>query len=237
MNALTALKGIKEQTQEMLVNAHAILVKRIAYHLHTRLPHSVQFEDLIQAGMLGLLEAVRHYDDTKGASFETYASIRIKGHMLDEVRRNDWVPRSVYRNTRLLSEAIKTVENRLGREAKDIEIAAELKIDLEEYHAILKDSAFTQLFGFDDLGIDDDSLKMENGHKNEPHLNALQEDTKQELSQILSTLPKKERLVLSLYYDHELNLKEIGDILGVSESRVSQIHTQATNRLKLKLAV
>lgn len=237
MDALAAYSKVNQQTQETLVKTHALMVKRIAHHLLGRLPNSVQLDDLIQAGMLGLLEAVRHYDSTKGASFETYAGIRIRGHMLDEVRRNDWVPRSVYKNARMISEAVKVVENRLGRDAKDQEIAAELKLGLDEYYAILKDSAGSQLYGFDDLGVTDDVLKSESGNRStEPHVNALQDDMVSQLSQIIASLPKNERLVLSLYYEQDLNLKEIGAVLGVSESRVSQIHSQATLRIRARLS-
>ncbi|KTD16498.1 RNA polymerase sigma factor FliA [Legionella jordanis] len=236
MDALAAYGKVNQQTQEMLVKTHALMVKRIAHHLLGRLPHSVQLDDLIQAGMLGLLEAVRHYDSTKGASFETYAGIRIRGHMLDEVRRNDWVPRSVYRNARVIAEAVKKVENRLGRDAKDSEIASELNISLEDYHEMLKDSCGSQLYGFDDLGVTDDVLKIESGNEStEPHVNVLQQDMINQLSQIIDSLPEKEKLVLSLYYEQDLNLKEIGEVLGVSESRVSQIHSQATLRIKSRL--
>ncbi|WED43753.1 RNA polymerase sigma factor FliA [Legionella cardiaca] len=236
MDALAAYSKVNQQTQEMLVKTHALMVKRIAHHLLGRLPHSVQLDDLVQAGMLGLLEAVRHYDATKGASFETYAGIRIRGHMLDEVRRNDWVPRSVYRNARMISEAVKKVENRLGRDAKDHEVASELNLSLDEYYEMLKDSAGSQLYGFDDLGVTDDILKIDTENAStEPHINVLQEDMINQLSQIIDGLPEKERLVLSLYYEQDLNLKEIGEVLGVSESRVSQIHSQATLRIKSRL--
>ncbi|KTD46156.1 sigma factor 28 [Legionella quinlivanii] len=235
MDALAAYGKVNQQTQETLVKAHAMLVKRIAHHLMVRLPQTVQLDDLIQAGMLGLLEAVRHYDSSKGASFETYAGIRIRGHMLDEVRRNDWVPRSVYRNARMISEAVKQVENRLGREAKDAEVAAELNLKLEEYYEMLQDSAGSQLFGFDDLGVTEDVLKGE-GYTSEPHTHVIQDDMIARLAHIIEGLPKKERLVLSLYYEQDLNLKEIGEVLGVSESRVSQIHTQATLRIRARLS-
>lgn len=236
MDALAASRHLNQQTQESLVKSHALLVKRIAYHLSGRLPQSVQLDDLMQAGMLGLLEAVRHYDDSKGASFETYAGIRIRGHMLDEVRRNDWVPRSVYRNARMISKAVKLVENRLGRDAKDQEVALELGISLTEYHDMLNDSNGAHLFGFDDLGITDDVLKDDKiGFSTEPHVNAQHDDTRAQLAQIIASLPKNERLVLSLYYEHDLNLKEIGDVLNVTESRVSQIHSQATHRIKARL--
>lgn len=236
MDALAAYGKVNQQTQEMLVKTHALMVKRIAHHLLGRLPHSVQLDDLVQAGMLGLLEAVRHYDSTKGASFETYAGIRIRGHMLDEVRRNDWVPRSVYRNARMISEAVRSVENRLGRDAKDHEVAKELNISLDEYYQLLKDSAGSQLYGFDDLGVTDDILKIDSDNAStEPHIKVLQDDMINQLSQIIGGLPEKERLVLSLYYEQDLNLKEIGEVLGVSESRVSQIHSQATLRIKSRL--
>lgn len=236
MDALAAYSKVNQQTQETLVKTHAQLVKRIAYHLLGRLPYSVQQDDLIQAGMLGLLEAVRHYDSSKGASFETYAGIRIRGYMLDEVRRNDWVPRSVYRNSRLISAAVKRVENRLGREAKDHEIAAELDMSLDEYFEILKDSVGSQLFGFDDLNVSEDILKVDGGELNEPYLNALHDDMVNHLAETIKALPQNERMVLSLYYEQDLNLKEIGEVLGISESRVSQIHSQATLRLRSRLA-
>lgn len=235
-DALAAYSKVNQQTQETLVKSHALLVKRIAHHLLGRLPQTVQLDDLIQAGMLGLLEAVRHYDASKGASFETYAGIRIRGYMLDEVRRNDWVPRSVYRNSRMISEAVKQVENRLGREAKDYEIAEELGIPMVEYHDMLQDSASSHLYGFDDLGVTDDVLRGEEGcASNEPHVNVLHSDMMSRLSHVIENLPQKERLVLSLYYEQDLNLKEIGEVIGVSESRVSQILTQAVHRIKSRL--
>lgn len=236
MDALTAYKDVDKKMQEAQIKAHASMVKRIAHHLLGRLPQSVQLDDLLQAGMLGLLEALKHYDESKGASFETYAGIRIRGHMLDEVRRNDWVPRSVYRNARMISAAVRAVENRLGRDAKDYEVADELSISLDEYHNMLSDSAGGHLYAFGDLGVTDDVLKDETiTRSTEPHINALNADMTMQLSQIINSLPKKEKLVLSLYYEQDLNLKEIGEVLGVSESRVSQIHSQATHRIKSRL--
>lgn len=236
MDALAAYSKVNQQIQETLVKNHALLVKRIAHHLLGRLPNSVQLDDLIQAGMLGLLEATRHYDSSKGASFETYAGIRIRGYMLDEVRRNDWVPRSVYRNSRMISEAVKHVEHKLGREAKDSEIAAELDISLNEYHEMLQDSASSHLYGFEDLGVTDDALKGEEGKiSTEPHINFFHNEQMSRLAEVIKGLPHKEQMVLSLYYEHDLNLKEIGEVLGVSESRVSQILSQATHRIKSRL--
>ena len=236
MDALAAYSKVNQQTQETLIKNHALLVKRIAHHLLGRLPQSVQLDDLIQAGMLGLLEAAKHYDSSKGASFETYAGIRIRGHMLDEVRRNDWVPRSVYRNSRMISEAVKHVEHRFGREAKDLEVAHELGLPIDEYHEMLQDSASSHLYGFEDLGVTDDVLQIEGGSSStEPHINVLHNDLMSRLAQVIGGLPQKERMVLSLYYEQDLNLKEIGEVLEVSESRISQILSQATHRIKSRL--
>ncbi len=241
LKAPTADERVKENVldaaaKEALVKTHTLLIKRIAYHLLGRLPQSIQLEDLMQAGMVGLLEASTHYDASKGASFETYAGIRIRGHMLDEVRRNDWVPRSVYRNARLIAKAVQEVENNLGRDAKAKDIAKALGVGLKEYAQMLHDANGAHVYGFDDLGVTDDSLKSEEAiHLPEPHARALRDEFKARLANIIEGLPEKERLVLSLYYEHELNLKEIGDLLEVSESRVSQIHSQATHRIRARL--
>lgn len=218
---------MNQQSYEALVHTYTVLVKRIAHHLLSRLPQSVQLDDLIQAGMLGLLEAARHYDPTKGASFETYAGIRIRGHILDELRHLDWVPRSVHRNTRKISEAVAHIEHQLGREAKDTEIVSELGISLSEYHDMLQDSANGHVCGFDDVGAGsvDDEVQASIP---EPHSRVLRDDLMMHLNHIIDNLPPQERMALSLYYEHDLNLKEIGDVLDVSESRVSQILSQAT---------
>ena len=235
MNALTAYCKVREKTQETIIKTHIHLVKRIAYHLMQRLPSSIQLDDLMQSGLVGLLEALRHYDDSKGASFETYASIRIRGYMIDEVRRNGWVPRSVYKNARVIAEAVKTVENRLGREPKDSEIAKELQLNLDEYFDLQQDSTSNQLFGFDDLGVTDDELTSDNGSITEPQQQVVQDNLLEYLNELIDDLPKNERLVLILHYERDLNLKEIGEVLSVSESRVSQIHSQATLKIRSKM--
>ena len=219
--------------QDRLVEQYAPLVKRIAYHLLGRLPASVQVEDLMQAGMIGLLEASRKFDFGKGASFETYAGIRIRGAMLDEVRKGDWAPRSVHRNTRMVSDAMRAVEARLGRDAKDHEVAAELEMSLEEYYTILSDTAGSKLFSFDDLLESGAPADVQGGE--EPASGLQDERFRAALIAAIDTLPERERLLLSLYYDEELNLKEIGAVLGVSESRVSQLHSQCAARLRSKL--
>ena len=241
---MTASSGLRmysktsERTQqEQLINRSAPLVKRIAYHLLARLPASVQVEDLMQAGMIGLLEASRKYDAGKGASFETYAGIRIRGAMLDEVRKGDWAPRSVHRNTRMVTDAIRAVEARTGRDAKDSEVAAELKLSLDEYYGILGDTMGSRLFSFDDLMEGGEHGLEESGsHELEPGRGLEDERFRKALADAIANLPERERLVLSLYYDEELNLKEIGEVLGVSESRVCQLHSQCAARLRARLA-
>lgn len=219
-----------------LISKHASLVKKIAHHLMARLPASVQLDDLIQAGMMGLLEAARKYESSKGAAFETYAGIRIRGAMMDEVRKGDWVPRSVHRNARRISEAIKTIEDREGRDARDEEVAAELNMSLDEYFACLKDSNSGKLFSLDEVTESGEGMIDLDQHDHDgPSHELFNDKFKSSLADEISRLPERERLVLSLYYEEELNLKEIGLVLSVSESRVSQIHSQAALRLRSRM--
>lgn len=220
-----------------LIAQYAPLVKRIAQHLMARLPASVTLDDLLQSGMIGLLEAARKYDPSKGASFETYAGIRIRGAIIDEVRRGDWTPRSVHRNGRRVAEAIQAVEARTGRDATDAEVAAEMGVSIQSYHAFLQDSMESRLFSIDELTEQDEdhfALQLEADDQG-PAIAVQQQGFRASLITALESLPERERLVLALYYDEELNLKEIGSILGVSESRVSQIHSQAALRLRSRL--
>jgi len=243
MPAVDGLAMYDETQRELTsiqVEEYAPLVKRIAHHMMMRMPACVQVEDLIQAGMVGLIEAAQKYDASKGASFQTYAGIRIRGSIVDEMRRGDWAPRSVHRNGRRVSEAIANVEARHGRDANDQEVAEELGVSMSEYHAMLNDSASSRLFSFEESYGDDDSDSL--GPDNismaftPPQERFQKESLKQSLAQAITQLPERERLVLALYYDEELNLKEIGQIIGVSESRVSQIHSQAALRLRSRLS-
>lgn len=232
--------GIYQQTgrreAHQLVEQHAPLVKKIALHLMARLPDSVQLEDLIQAGMVGLLEAAAKYQSDRGASFETYAGIRIRGAIVDEIRKGDWVPRSVHRNARRVSAAIKVVEDREGREALDHEVAQELDMSLTEYHACLSDTNSGRLFSLDELNESGELPIQEQEASDNPLDDVSGAAFRRNLAAAIDDLPEREKLVLSLYYQEELNLKEIGAVLGVSESRVSQIHSQAALRLRGRLS-
>jgi RNA polymerase sigma factor for flagellar operon FliA len=223
------------QSDDLLVK-HAPLVKKIAYHLMGRLPASVQAEDLIQAGMMGLLEAVKNYDASQGASFETYAGIRIRGSMLDEVRSGDWTPRSVHRKQREVVEAMRRVENRKGGDARDQEVADEMGITLSEYHKILVDSAGARVFSLVGPSDSDDITETVATSNDDGPLQRLEKDRfKEALGAAISGLPEREGLVMSLYYDEELNLREIGEVIGVSESRICQIHGEALVRLRARM--
>ncbi|HEC07670.1 MAG TPA: RNA polymerase sigma factor FliA [Thiolapillus brandeum] len=236
MNMAAIYQETSEQlSYEEIVAKHMPLVKRVAYHLMARMPNSVQLDDLIQAGMIGLLEALQNYDASKGASFETYARIRIRGSMIDEVRRGDWTPRSVYHKARRLAEAMRTVENREQRAARDEEVAAELGLDLPSYYKILADTNGCHVLSYDDLSADG-WVSDEDDEQDGP-LPELQKDLfKEGLSTAISSLPEREQMVLSLYYDNEFNLREIGEVLGVSEARICQIHAQALTRLRSKMS-
>lgn len=209
------------------------LVQRIAHHLSARLPASVQVEDLIQAGAIGLLEAVSNFDQRHGASFATYAGIRIRGAMMDEVRRHGWSPRSAYREARQIAEAVNRVESRLQREATAAAVAAELEVDVERYQQMLRRVTESRMLSLEVLTAErgDGWEGLESG-ADDPAAARARQDIERALAEAIAALPEREQLVMSLYYDEELNLREIGEVLGVTESRVSQLHGQALARLR-----
>ncbi len=224
-------------SQQLFLEQYSVLVKRIAHHLIGRLPPNVLIDDLIQAGMIGLLEAQKNYDGSKGASFETYAGIRIRGAMLDDIRRGDWVPRSVHRHNREISQAISELEGILNRDPTDAEVAKHLNMPLDQYHTVLSDINCSRIVGIDDLGVSDDAISpLDDDEDNSPFQGVADESFRKALVESIKSLPEREALVLSLYYDEELNLKEIGEVIGVSESRVSQILSQSMQRLRTKLS-
>lgn len=237
MAAYVETQNFDQQSVNDQVEQHIPLVKRIAYHLMARLPPSVQQDDLIQAGLIGLLEALRNYDASQGASFQTYARIRIRGAMLDEIRKNDWAPRSVHRKARMVAEVVRKIENRTGRDARDAEVAEGLDLSLDAYHRLLQEASGHRVFSYDELEVDSHGGAASLTQREKGPLEGLQiEDFKNRLADAIAGLPERECLVMSLYYDEELNLREIGAVIGVSESRVCQIHSQAVLRLQSRMA-
>ena len=243
MSELAAYKTTARNTAapaenaQQLVQQHAALVKRIAYHLMSRLPPSVQVEDLIQAGMIGLLEASKNYDAALGASFETYAGIRIRGAMLDEIRKGDWAPRSLHRKVRVMARAVTEVEREKGRDARDAEVAEKLGVSLDEYYEIVADATSHRLFSLEELPAGEDGM-VEGliASIQGPDKDVEDEHFRHALAKAVAGLPERERLVLALYYNEDLNLREAGEVLGVSESRICQIHGQALIRLRARMS-
>jgi RNA polymerase sigma factor for flagellar operon FliA len=222
---------------DALVRKHADLVKRIAFHLAGRLPPQVEVDDLMQAGMMGLLEAAQNYSTGRGASFETFAGIRIRGAMLDALRKLDWAPRSVHRKARAAALALREVEALRGAEVADSEVAAHMGIGVSEYQRIVQDALGCQLLYLDEAQDGEEPAldRLVDGAA-DPQTSALSESRRQAVVEAIKMLPERERMVLSLYYEQELNLREIGAVLKVTESRVCQLHGQALLRLKGQLS-
>jgi RNA polymerase sigma factor for flagellar operon FliA len=216
---------------------YAPLVKRIAYHLMAKLPASVQVDDVIQTGMIGLLDAINRYESSQGAQFETYAAQRIRGAMLDGLREADWLPRGLRRDLRRIEAAVSTLEQRNGRHPTEHELAAALDMPLPDYQKMLLEARGHQLISLEDFKSDDDDDYLDR-HYGETMPNPLEilEDKRLRtaLIEAISDLPDRERTVMGLYYERELNLREIGEVLGVGESRVCQLHSQAILRLRAK---
>ena len=218
-----------------LIELYAPLVKRIAYQLMSKLPASVDVDDLIQNGMMGLLDAIGRYEDGLGAQFETYAAQRIRGAMLDGLRENDWLPRSLRRDMRRIESAIHALEQQNGRSPSEAELADALGVSLTEYQHMLHEARGHQLVYLEDFSRDgeDDYLERHLVQADANPLDLLEDaDLRRRLIGAIDTLPEREQMVMALYYDEELNLREIGEVLGVTESRVCQLHSQAVARLR-----
>lgn len=224
--------------KNQLVTQYAPLVKRIAYHLMAKLPASVQVEDVIQNGMMGLLDAINRYEEGLGAQFETYAVQRIRGAMLDGLRENDWVPRSLRRDMRRIEAAIHALEQQHGRQPTEKELADSLGVPLQEYQKMLQEARGYQLVYFEDFAEEAGEDYLERyfaGNEGDPLEILLDAGMREQLVKAIEDLPEREKLAMGLYYEEDLNLREIGEVLGVSESRVCQLHGQAIARLRARI--
>ena len=221
------------------VQEYAPLVKRIAHHMMSKLPASVQIDDMIQAGLIGLMDAVNRYEQEQGVQFETYATQRIRGAMLDELRRNDWLPRGVRRSQRKIETALHALEQKLGRSPREREVAAEMGVPLEEYQTLLQEARGCQLLyieDFNDEDRDDGFLERNVAKAEKDPLVALHDDRFREvLIGAIEKLPEREKMLMSLYYEKDLNFREIAAVLEVTESRICQLHTQAVARLRTRM--
>jgi RNA polymerase sigma factor for flagellar operon FliA len=230
-----AVAGAKTPNQR--VQEYAPLVKRTAHHLMVNLPSSVRIDDLIQAGMIGLLEALDRYDASHGAQFETYAAQRIRGAMLDELRQNDCMPRSSRRGMRNIEKVVSALQQELGRAPNGREIADALSVPLAEYQQMLQEAHGYQVIFYEDFedGEENAFLDLRSSESANP-LEALGDSNmRSALIGAIDQLPERERLLMSLYYEQDLNYREIGAVLGITESRVCQLHRQAITRLRGQL--
>lgn len=218
---------------------YAPLVRKLAHQLIAKLPANVELDDMIQAGMMGLMDAVARFEEAQGVAFEVYASNRIRGAMLDELRANDWLPRSARKTQRDIENAVHRLEGKLKRAPTEAEIARELAVSVVDYQGMLADARGAQLIYFDDLGGGEDHEDYLERHvadgEADPAAILRDKRFRGALVEAIDQLPEREKLLMGLYYEQDMNLKEIGAVLGVTESRVCQLHSQAVARLRAKL--
>lgn len=242
------LKNLKDyrstvdpKVKDEIVVEYAPLIKYIAQKIASRLPANIELDDLISCGVIGLMDAIEKFDPSRDNKFKTYAEFRIRGAILDELRAQDWVPRSIREKAKVIDRAYSKLESEFGRPATDEEMCKELEVSKEEFHDMLNKAKSVSMLNIDDsstfnrndkramAGMNEDS-KLSN-----PFSAVSNKNFREKIKEGISQLPEKQRLVLSLYYYEDLNLKEIGQVLDVTESRVSQLHTQAVCKLKAKL--
>lgn len=235
MGPLMQYAEVRALSGQELAVQYSPLVKRIANHLLSRMPQTVPAEDLIQCGLIRLLEAARDFDTGRDASFETYATLRVRGAMLDEIRSHAWAPRSVHRRAREIAAAMAELQTETGQAASGRAIAERLGISVDDYHTTLDALSRGQLLSLDEM-MNGESAGEPRTAEAGPDDQVQHGELKRHLATAIRALPEREQLVVSLYYVDELNFKEIGSVLGVSESRVSQIHTQLLLRLRASLA-
>jgi len=235
-------KKLNQKQKDHLIKEYAPLIKFVAQKIAMRLPSNIELDDLISAGVIGLMDAIDKYDPSRDNKFKTYAEFRIRGAILDELRAQDWVPRSIRDKAKLLDKTMVNLESELGRAATDEEVAQALNISIEEFHELVNQVRPVSLLSIDDAqtfsNVDKKSILnlLEGAKINNPYNQLSLKTVKDVIAQAIEDLPERQRLVLSLYYYEDLNLKEIGQVLRVTESRVSQLHAQAVQRLRAKLA-
>ena len=234
-------KKINVKNKDEIVREYAPLIKFIAQKIAVRLPSNIELDDLISAGVIGLMDAIDKYDPTRDNKFKTYAEFRVRGAILDELRSQDWVPRSIRDKAKLLDRTMASLENDLGRAATDEEVAKALNMSMEEFYDLVNQVRPVSLLSIDEAqtfsNFDKKSILniLEGSKLNNPYNQLNLKSVKEVIAEAIEELPERQRLVLSLYYYEDLNLKEIGQVLRVTESRVSQLHAQAVQRLRVKL--
>lgn len=231
-------KGKEPAIREQLIIEYANLVKIVAGRLNMYLGYAVEQDDLVGYGTFGLIDAIDKFDCFKGIKFETYASLRIRGSILDQIRKMDWIPRTLRQKQKKINQAMQRLETMNGRHATDEEIASELELSQEEYEKWQSQMKITNLVSLDeflDQGSEIQQPSNASSHFDQPEKVLEQQEVKQTLMEVLETLTENERKVITLYYFEELTLKEISHILEVSESRISQLHTKALQKMKKKL--
>lgn len=225
--------------KDYMLAEKASLVRKVAHQMKARLPPNVELDDLIQAGMMGLLDAINRYEDNHGAQFETYAVQRIRGAMIDELRSNDWMPRGMRQNMRKIEFAMTTMQQRLGRAPTETEVAKCMNLSLADYQDLLTDGGGHQLVYYEDFhdGEQGESFldRYCSDTSGDPLKALMNTDFRQTVVASIHALPEREKILMGLYYEKEMNLKEIGAVMGVSESRVSQLHSQAISRMRAYL--
>ena len=234
------VQSTKKLSREQLILEHASLIKYTAHRIALRVPPHIEVQDLIDAGVVGLIDAIEKYDPSKDVKFKTYAEFRIRGAILDELRSLDWVPRSVRKMLNKLEEAYVTLEHQIGRQATDEEVAEEMDLEMEDFHQLLRQASGVSLVSIDQTLNNDNCHKTlldvtEDSPDKTPFSQFATSETKELIAKAINNLPEKERLVISLYYYEELTMKEIGKVLNLTESRVSQIHTKTILRLRARL--
>jgi len=233
---------ITTENREEVIKRYSPMIKYVANRIAMRLPPHIEVDDLISVGVLGLMDAISKYDSSRGAKFKTYAEFRVRGAILDELRAMDWVPRSVRQKASNVDKVVQTLQAKLSRSPEDEEVAKEMGLTLDQFHDTLNETKSIPIFSLEDLGIAKESGEQQSlldclaGKADaDPQTQIRLVELKEIIAKAIDALPEKERLMVSLYYYEELTMKEIGAVLEITESRVSQIHSKAVYRLRTKL--